>query len=140
MNLYITKTWYHELFCEIESNIAEICSGFFYTACSVLMNCLWEIRELYTRIHCDTQRTIILPTAIIKASFPLQPYRIVTYRSIFFCVEVISSTLAVRKQRNTLRFGTIRLKWKTGLRQTCRGNGRVVSAIFPVDFTLQAKN
>jgi hypothetical protein len=33
--------------------------------------------------------------------------RIVTYRSIFFCVEVISSTLALRKQRNTLRFGTI---------------------------------
>ena len=48
-----------------------------------------------------------------KVSFPLQPYRIVTYRSIFFCVEVISSTLVVRKQRNTLRFATIRLKWKT---------------------------
>ena len=40
--------------------------------------------------------------------------RIVTYRSIFFCVEVISSTLVLRKQRNTLRFATIRLKWKTG--------------------------
>ena len=40
--------------------------------------------------------------------------RIVTYRSIFFCVKVISSTLVVRKQRNTPRFGTIRLKWKTG--------------------------
>jgi hypothetical protein len=40
--------------------------------------------------------------------------RIVTYRSIFFCVKVIySSTLSLRKQRNTLRFGTIRLKWKT---------------------------
>ena len=36
--------------------------------------------------------------------------RIVTYRSIFFCVKVISST----QQRNTPRFGTIRLKWKTG--------------------------
>ena len=41
---------------------------------------------------------------------------IVTYRSIFFCVEVISSTLVGRKQRNTLRFATIRLKWKTGFR------------------------
>jgi hypothetical protein len=40
--------------------------------------------------------------------------RIVMYRSIFFCVEVISSTLVLRKQRNTLCFGTIRLKWKTG--------------------------
>ena len=30
------------------------------------------------------------------------------------CVEVISSTLSLKKQRNTLRFGTIRLKWKTG--------------------------
>ena len=31
------------------------------------------------------------------AGFPLQPYayRIVTYRSIFFCVEVISSTLVL---------------------------------------------
>ena len=28
--------------------------------------------------------------------------RIVTYGSIFFCVEVISSTLILRKQRNTL--------------------------------------
>jgi hypothetical protein len=36
-----------------------------------------------------------------KASFPLQPYP-VAYRRIFF-----SSTLVVRKQRNTLRFGTI---------------------------------
>jgi hypothetical protein len=36
-------------------------------------------------------------------------------RSIFFCVEVISSTLVVRKQRNTLRYATIRLKWKTAL-------------------------
>ena len=44
--------------------------------------------------------------------------RIVTYRSIFFCVEVISSTLVVRKQRNTLRFATIRLKWKTGFTQS----------------------
>jgi hypothetical protein len=34
----------------------------------------------------------------------------------FFCVEVISSTLVSRKQRNTLRFATIRLKWKTGFR------------------------
>jgi hypothetical protein len=39
---------------------------------------------------------------------------IVTYRSSFFCVEVISSTRPLRKQRSTLRFGTIRLKWKTG--------------------------
>jgi hypothetical protein len=36
--------------------------------------------------------------------------RIVTYRSIFFCVEVISSTLVVRKQRNTPRFATIEVE------------------------------
>ena len=48
--------------------------------------------------------------------------RIVTYRSIFFCVEVISSTLVVRKQRNTLRFATIRLKWKTSFSQASYGS------------------
>jgi hypothetical protein len=42
--------------------------------------------------------------------------RIVTYRSIFFCVEVISSTLPLKKQINTLRFGAIEQKWKTELR------------------------
>ena len=37
--------------------------------------------------------------------------RIVTYRSIFFCFQVISScTLVVRKQRNTLRFVTIEVE------------------------------
>ena len=35
---------------------------------------------------------------------------IVTYRSIFFCVEVISSTLVVRKQRNTLRYDTVEVE------------------------------
>ena len=29
------------------------------------------------------------------------------YPSIFFCVEVISSTVVLRKQRNNKRFGTI---------------------------------
>jgi hypothetical protein len=51
---------------------------------------------------------------------------IVTYRSIFFCVEIISSTLVVRKQRNTLRFATIRLKWKTGLKPVFHFN-RIVT-------------
>ena len=46
-----------------------------------------------------------IPVNTAKASFPLQPYR-----SIFFCVEVISSTLPLRKQRNTLRFGTIQVE------------------------------
>jgi hypothetical protein len=32
------------------------------------------------------------------------------YRSIFFCVEVISSTLVVRKQRNTLRYDTVEVE------------------------------
>jgi hypothetical protein len=36
--------------------------------------------------------------------------RIVTYRSIFFCVEVISSTLVVRKQINTLRYDTVEVR------------------------------
>jgi hypothetical protein len=43
----------------------------------------------------------------LKADFHFN--RIVTYRSIFFCIEVISSTLVslvLMKQRNTLRFGT----------------------------------
>ena len=44
--------------------------------------------------------------------------RVVTYRNIFFYVEVISSTLPLRKQRNTLRCGTIRSKWKTGFSVT----------------------
>jgi hypothetical protein len=54
--------------------------------------------------------------AMLKPGFHFNP--IVTYRSIFFCVEVISSTLVVRKQRNTLSFATIRLKWKTCLRES----------------------
>jgi hypothetical protein len=36
--------------------------------------------------------------------------RIVTYRSIFFCVEVISSTLVVRKQRSALRYDTVEVE------------------------------
>jgi hypothetical protein len=50
-------------------------------------------------------------------TYALSQFSISTVRtyvpSIFFCVEIISSTLPLRKQRNTLRFGTIRLKWKT---------------------------
>jgi hypothetical protein len=68
-------------------------------------------REQYSPFVKRSRFPVI--TSQNKVSFPLQPYRIVTYRSIFFCVEVISSTLVVRKQRNTLRFATIRLKWKT---------------------------
>ena len=33
----------------------------------------------------------------------------------FFCVKVISLALVVMKQRNTIRFATIWLKWKTAL-------------------------
>jgi hypothetical protein len=64
--------------------------------------------------------------SLLSTSTHFQPYRIVTYRSIFFCVEVISSTLPLGKQRNTLRSGkrpdaTFRyetgLKWKTGLKR-----------------------
>ena len=62
---------------------------------------------------------IFIYVAMFPSGFILKPVfhfnRIVTYRSIFFCVEVISSTLPLRKQRNTLCFGTIRLKRKTGL-------------------------
>ena len=47
--------------------------------------------------------------------FDLSLFSTSAYRSILFCVEVISSTLPLRKQRNTLHFGTIRLKWKTDL-------------------------
>jgi hypothetical protein len=50
-----------------------------------------------------------------KAGFPLRPYRIVTYRSIFFCVEVISSTL-VQSGNKEIRYVSVRLKWKTSLK------------------------
>ena len=57
-----------------------------------------------------------------KAGFPLQPYRNVTYRSFFFCVEVISFTLVLRKQRNTLRlrYDTVEVenRLKSGTRNT----------------------
>ena len=39
--------------------------------------------------------------------------RIITYRSVSFCVEVISSVLVFRKQRTALRFNMILLKWRT---------------------------
>jgi ubiquinone/menaquinone biosynthesis C-methylase UbiE len=35
---------------------------------------------------------------------------IVTYRSILFCVQVISSTLVLRKERNTPHFATIEVE------------------------------
>jgi hypothetical protein len=77
---------------------------------------MWYQQNVSTQI-VRVPRTV--PTwymAENKASFPPQPYLNVPY-SIFFCIQVISSTLVVRKQRNTLRFGTIRLKWKTGLKK-----------------------
>ena len=48
----------------------------------------------------------------LKAVFHFK--RIVAYRSIFFCANIISSTRVLMEQRNTLRFATIRAKWKTG--------------------------
>jgi hypothetical protein len=56
-------------------------------------------------------------------------YRNVPY-SIFFCVEVISSTLMLRKQRNTPRFATIRLKWKTGFMQTSKAPTRSRTSVY----------
>ena len=41
-----------------------------------------------------------------KAGFPLQPYRIVTYRSIFFCVEVITG-FVVSKTKKIQRLSKI---------------------------------
>ena len=45
----------------------------------------------------------------------IENYRLVktalmTYRSIFFCADVISSTLVLRKQRNTLRYDTVEVE------------------------------
>ena len=40
--------------------------------------------------------------------------RIVAKRSVFNCVHIISSAWVLTKQWNTLRFATMRLKWKTG--------------------------
>jgi hypothetical protein len=52
---------------------------------------------------------LLFPNVNTKASFPLQPYRSI-------CVEVISSTLVLRKQRNTLRFATTRFKMENWLK------------------------
>jgi hypothetical protein len=69
-------------------------------------------------VHAWTANTEkILGSRVALSPKPVFHFnRIVTYRSIFFCVKVISSTLVVRKQRNTLRFATIRLKWKTSFK------------------------
>ena len=48
----------------------------------------------------------------LKAVFHFN--RIVAERSVFYCVHIISSAWVFTKQWNTLRFATIRLKWKTG--------------------------
>ena len=40
--------------------------------------------------------------------------RIVANRSVSYCPHIISSAWVFTKQLNTLRFATIRLKWKTG--------------------------
>ena len=48
---------------------------------------------------------VIATVALVSVKAHFHFNRIVTYRSIFFCIEVISSTLVLMKQRNTLRFG-----------------------------------
>ena len=50
----------------------------------------------------------------LKAVFHFN--RIVAKRSVFHCVHIISFAWVLTKYWNTLRFATIRLKWKTGLR------------------------
>jgi hypothetical protein len=59
--------------------------------------------------HGRTRRALfqILRSSVVLSRFSTS---IVTYRSIFFCVEVISSTLVLRKQINTLRFATIEVE------------------------------
>jgi hypothetical protein len=67
--------------------------------------------ELMTSIQKKMLRYVTIRLKWKSAFKPVFHFnRIVTYRSIFFCVEVISSTLPLRKQRNTLRFG-IRYDW-----------------------------
>ena len=61
-------------------------------------------RYLFLFNHC------IYVVAYCKIRFPLQSYRIITYRSIFFCVETISSTLVLRKQRNMFRYDTVEVE------------------------------
>ena len=56
----------------------------------------------------NEQYTTKCKIACVKPVFHFN--RIVTYRSIFFCVEVISSTLVLRKQRNTLRMNTVEVE------------------------------
>jgi hypothetical protein len=72
---------------------------------------------IHVQLQIKFQELKFLTKSLIIILKPVFHFnRIVTYRSIFFCVKVISSTVSLRKQRNTLRFGTIRLKWKTALR------------------------
>ncbi len=73
-----------------------------------------KTKTLYRHVTGIYFSLILVPNTILslilKAGFHFN--RIVTYRSIFFCVETISSTLVLG---NTIRFGTIRLKWKPAL-------------------------
>ena len=82
-----------------------------------LINCIIYFLLTFSSDRCvhseEIGAYIVLVTKISMFKPVFHFNRIVTYRSIFFCVEVISSTLVLRKQRNTLHFATIRLKWKT---------------------------
>ena len=71
-------------------------------------------------------------TWYIKAVFHFN--RIVPKRSVLYCVHIISSARVFMKQWNTLRFATIRLKWKTALRNfTSNELGQIL--LSTVEFT-----
>ena len=57
-------------------------------------------------------RSVSAPAFYLKAGFHFN--RTVAKRSVFHCVHIICSAWVFTKQWNTLRFATIRLKWKTG--------------------------
>ena len=79
----------------------EITGGYYFSQAFSLCNLIGAFTTLFGSPISGTVKTV-------KPVFHFN--RIV---SIFFCVEIISSTLVLRKQRNTIRFGTIWLKWKT---------------------------
>jgi hypothetical protein len=76
-----------------------------------------------------------------KDRFPLQPYR-----SIFFCVEVISSTLVLwKKEYATLRYDTVEVEngWREHrmffIINTDRSTQQIYFKIFSIIFSFQPK-
>ena len=86
-------------------NVSELCASFtqYNSSCKQLFpNREWPWGCIVCHAGHDNR---------LKPVLPYERYRIiVTYRSIFFCVEVISFTQVLGKQRNTLFFDKIEVE------------------------------